>query len=89
MDELVVPPEKLAEARDIDERVKNEELLDIEVRRPTAEGDRYCNFRNIAVTGANVVDGYAVYADIHERIETTIQDTLVLARQGDTVDELR
>ena len=40
MDELVVPPEKLAEARDIDERVKNGELLDIEVRRPTAEGDR-------------------------------------------------
>ena len=40
MDELVVPPEKLAEARDIDERVKNGELLDIEVRHRTAEGDR-------------------------------------------------
>ena len=40
VDELVVPPEKLAEARDIDERVKNGELLDIEVRRRTAEGDR-------------------------------------------------
>ena len=67
VDDLIVPPEHMAEARKIDERVETGELLDIEVQRRTATGLRHFIFRNIPVTDSEIVDGYAVYTDVHEQ----------------------
>jgi len=67
VDDLVVPPDRLSEAQAIDERVQAGEPVDREVLRETADGERYFYLRNIPLTAADGIDGFAVYADIHER----------------------
>jgi PAS domain S-box-containing protein len=145
VDDLVVPPDRLSEAETIDERVRAGEFIDREVVRQTATGERQFYLRNIPLSLADGIDGFAVYADIHERkrreerlerknerlnqfvsivshdlrnplnvasarltlaredcnsehldvvesahdrIGTIIEDTLTLARQGESVDEM-
>jgi len=145
VDDLVVPPDRLSEAETIDERVRAGEHVDREVVRQTAAGERHFHLRNIPLSLADGIDGFAVYADIHERkrreqrlerknerlnqfvsivshdlrnplnvasarltlaredcdsehlevvesahdrIGTIIEDTLTLARQGESVDEM-
>ncbi len=67
VDELVAPDELLNEAAQLDERVRSGEFVDAEVRRNTAEGDRYFRFRSIELPDDDEFDGFAIYADIHER----------------------
>ena len=145
VDDLVVPPDQMTEAKEIDERVRAGESVDRVVLRQTADGQRYFSLRNIPLSLEEGIDGFAVFTDIHERkrreqalerkneqleqfvsivshdlrnplnvassrltlarddcdsehleyvasahdrIGTIIEDTLTLARQGDSVDEM-
>jgi len=68
--ELIVPPTEEAqeEAETLKRRVKDGEQVDVTVCRQTADGNRWFNFRNVAVPAVDDIDGYGVYADIHERV---------------------
>ena len=145
VDDLVVPPDQMTEAKEIDERVRAGEPVDRIMLRQTADGQRYFSLRNIPLSLEEGIDGFAVFTDIHERkrreralerknerleqfvsivshdlrnplnvassrltlarddcdsehleyvasahdrIGTIIEDTLTLARQGDSVDEM-
>jgi PAS domain S-box-containing protein len=145
VDDLVVPPDRMTEAKEIDERVRAGEPVDRIMLRQTADGQRYFSLRNIPLSLEEGIDGFAVFTDIHERkrreqalerknerleqfvsivshdlrnplnvassrltlarddcdsehleyvasahdrIGTIIEDTLTLARQGDSVDEM-
>ncbi|MFB6361449.1 MAG: PAS domain S-box protein [Halobacteriales archaeon] len=67
INELLVPPDRMAEARELDAEVQSQELVDREVRRRTADGERTFRFRNIPIESTAAPDGFAVYADITER----------------------
>ena len=145
VDDLVVPSDRMTEAKEIDERVRAGESVDRVVLRQTADGQHYFSLRNIPLSLEEGIDGFAVFTDIHERkrreqalerknerleqfvsivshdlrnplnvassrltlarddcdsehleyvasahdrIGTIIEDTLTLARQGDSVDEM-
>ncbi|MFW6003219.1 MAG: PAS domain-containing protein, partial [Halanaeroarchaeum sp.] len=66
---LIVPEEKLDEAKDIDERSRRDDLIDQEVRRQTADGVQTFLLRNIPIEGTTGPDLYWVYVDITERIQ--------------------
>jgi len=83
IDDLIVPPDRLEEARELDERVRAGELIDRELRREAADGERCFHFRNIPCPGGEDVDGFAVYADVTERVERERQ----LERQNDRLEE--
>ena len=69
IDDLIVPPDRLSEARTLDERVQAGELIDRQIQREAADGERCFQFRNIPCPGGEDVDGFAVYADSTERVE--------------------
>jgi PAS domain S-box-containing protein len=83
VDDLVVPAEKQEEAKQIDERVKDGQLLDKQVRRKTANGERTFTFRNIPYREGKEIDGFAVYNDINKRVERERK----LRRQNERLDE--
>jgi len=68
VDDLLVPPEKTAEATELGEQVRAGEPLDTEVRRQTVDGQRWFTLRNVSTPGVDDVDGYAIYTDINERV---------------------
>jgi PAS domain S-box-containing protein len=65
VDDLIVPSERLEEARDIDRRVREGRFVDEEVRRLTADGTRHFTFRNIPIEEG--AEGFAVYIDVEDR----------------------
>jgi PAS domain S-box-containing protein len=67
VDDLVVPPDRREEAEEIDERVREGEHVDRELRRRTADGVGDFWFRNIQVHDDPDLDGFAVYSDVSER----------------------
>jgi PAS domain S-box-containing protein len=83
IDDLIVPPDQLSEARTLDERVQAGKLIDRQIQREAADGERCFQFRNIPCPGGEDVDGFAVYADITERVERERQ----LERQNERLDE--
>ncbi|MFC7057546.1 sensor histidine kinase [Halovenus salina] len=83
VDDLIVPAEKQQEAEQIDRRVENGELLDKQVRRQTADGERVFNFRNIPSQSGTKTEGFAVYNDINKRVEREKR----LVRQNERLDE--
>ena len=68
--DLVVPPTEHAQqqAERLKQRVKSGEQVDAVVRRQTADSTRWFNLRNVSVPGVDDIDGYVVYADVHERV---------------------
>jgi PAS domain S-box-containing protein len=84
VDDLVVPPEKLDEARDIDRRVRKGVFVDEVLRRQTGDGERYFNFRNIPIPDeGESEDGFAVYIDIGDRKRREEE----LRRQNERLEE--
>jgi PAS domain S-box-containing protein len=83
IDDLIVPAKKAQEAKEIDRRVKEGDLLDRQVRRRTADGQRVFNFRNIPSQSTDAVEGFAVYNDINARVEREER----LERQNEHLDE--
>jgi len=69
IDELIVPSENMAEAMELDQRVKHGEYVDETVRRKANDGNRYFEFRNIHSPPESEVDGFAVYLDVDEQFE--------------------
>lgn len=70
INELVVPPGYREEAQEIDDRVRQGEHVDVEVRRQAADGElRDFLFRNIPIPDADSERGYAIYTDITGRKE--------------------
>lgn len=67
--DLILPPERADEGWQLNERVKEGRRLDVEIRRQTVDGDRYFVFRNIPMAEPDDIDGFAVYADVHDRKE--------------------
>ena len=82
VDDLIVPPERLDEAREIDNRVSEGEFVDEVLRREAADGPRYFKFRNIPIPTEDGADGFGVYIDIHDR-KRHEQD---LERQNERLD---
>ena len=68
VDDLIVPEGRRAEAERIDRRVRAGDRVDEHLRRRTADGIRDFRFRNIEVPDDDAVDGYAIYADITDRV---------------------
>lgn len=83
IDDLIVPEEKKEEAKQIDQHVQDGKLIDQRVSRMTADGLRTFNFRNIPYRDGEHVDGFAVYNDIHRRVERERE----LERQNERLDE--
>ncbi|MEF8784064.1 MAG: PAS domain S-box protein [Haloarculaceae archaeon] len=67
IDSLLVPPDRQAEAAQIDDRVKTGDSVDEILQRQTKEGMRDFRFRNILLSDDDAIDGYAIYADVTER----------------------
>jgi PAS domain S-box-containing protein len=67
LNDLIVPPESLDTARQIDAQAKAGDPVDREVRRETVDGTRDFLLRSIPVHGE--VDYYGVYRDVTERRE--------------------
>jgi len=69
VNDMIVPAGHRDESEQIDQRIDAGELVDREVTRRTASGNRIFNLRNIPVSAGDGIDGFAVYADITERTE--------------------
>jgi len=69
VDDVIVPPEKQEEAQHLDQKVKQGGLVDEHVDRQTTDGTRHFHFRNIPYLEGDEIDGFAVYADITERVQ--------------------
>lgn len=69
IDELVAPEDRREEATRLDERVRAGEFVDAEVIRLTTNGERHFRFRNIELPEDDEFDGFAIYADIHDRTQ--------------------
>lgn len=67
VDSLLVPSDQQPEATRIDDRVKAGDSVDAILQRRTRSGMRDFRFRNIPLSADDVIDGYAIYADITER----------------------
>ncbi len=67
INDLIVPPSEMDDARGIDEAVHAGAVVDEEVRRRTTTGDRTFKFRDIPLDFEDGPDGYAVYIDISAR----------------------
>ncbi len=67
VNDLIVPESDLNRASDIDERARQGDHVDAEVRRKTVDGFRDFVLRSIPVDGE--VDFYGIYRDITERKE--------------------
>ncbi|MFC7072002.1 PAS domain S-box protein [Halovenus rubra] len=83
IDDLIVPVDKQSEAKQLDERVQQGELIDDEVRRKTTDGVRTFKFRNIPYKGDAAIDGFGVYNNINERVKHERE----LTRQNERLDE--
>jgi len=68
VDDLIVPSNMREEAERIDERVRAGDLVDEHLRRRTADGIREFRFRHVGFPEGDGVDGYAIYADITDRV---------------------
>ncbi|MDY6764352.1 MAG: PAS domain-containing protein [Halobacteria archaeon] len=70
LDDLVVPPDKENEAKDLNEKVDQGNRLEVEVRRKTSEGLRDFLLRSAPLRSSKEnTEGYALYIDITERKE--------------------
>lgn len=67
VNDLIVPSGGMEKATDIDQQVVDGNIVDVEVRRQTASGDRNFNVRSIPVDLEVGPDSFVVYVDIHER----------------------
>ncbi len=73
VDDLIVPPDRRAEAARVDERVRNGDAVDELLRRQASDGLRTFRFRNIPLSDDGDIDGYAIYADVTERVRREAQ----------------
>lgn len=85
INEIIVPPEKIRDARRLDLRVRRNELIDEEIIRLTEEGPRHFLFRNIPIPGETDPDTYGVYVDITEikEAEGELRESIRLHRVVD------
>lgn len=67
VDELIVPSDRIDEAKHLDDRVQRGDYVDEELVRRTADGPRQFRFRNITLHNDEKYDGFGVYADIEDR----------------------
>ncbi|MFD1647151.1 sensor histidine kinase [Haloarchaeobius litoreus] len=82
LDEVVLPPSRRTEGRDINRRVANGERVETEVRRFAADEVRTFLLRSVAVTRGSD-RAYFVYTDVTERRERERE----LQRQNERLDE--
>lgn len=73
VNELIVPEGMADKAEAIDEQVKEDVLIDVEVRREVNSGLRYFNLRDIPVPVAGSPDAFTVYNDITEQKERQLE----------------
>jgi len=83
VDDLVVPPDRREEARRVDQRVRDGEAVDELLRRRTTDGLRTFRFRNVRLSDDESIDGYAVYADVTDRVRRERE----LQRQNERLEE--
>jgi PAS domain S-box-containing protein len=70
LEEYLVPPEKRAEATDINERMRADEVVERKIQRSTASSFRTFVLKGIPVEStARNVDAYAIYTDITKEQE--------------------
>ncbi|MFW5938625.1 MAG: PAS domain S-box protein, partial [Halanaeroarchaeum sp.] len=67
LNDLIVPPEKRTEAKSLDDRLQERDLIDREVVRSAADGQRDFVLRTITLSDEHELDTYAVYIDVSER----------------------
>lgn len=85
LDNWIVPENRAAEARSLNQRVLAGDQLDAEVRRRTTEGDQDFLLRNAGLPSSDGrVRGYVIYVDITDRKEYE----RVVARLHDSTREL-
>jgi len=95
VNDVIVPAGHRDESEHIDQQVDAGELVDREVTRRTASGNRIFNLRNIPVSAGGGIDGFAVYTDITDRtlrereleryetiVETMPMGVFVVDREG-------
>ncbi|PSP80834.1 hypothetical protein BRC81_01750 [Halobacteriales archaeon QS_1_68_20] len=83
LDDYIVPPDRQAEADDLNENVADGQLLEAEVRRMTADGIRTFMLRDAPIDSTDGVRGFAIYADITDRVERERE----LQRQNERLEE--
>ncbi|MEF8783700.1 MAG: PAS domain S-box protein [Haloarculaceae archaeon] len=68
LDALVVPPDRAEQAEEINARVRENEIFQVEVERETADGLGTFNLLSVPLSpGTSPARGFAVYRDITER----------------------
>ncbi|PSP74320.1 HTR-like protein, partial [Halobacteriales archaeon QH_9_66_26] len=70
LDDYIVPSDRMGEAREIDRRVAENEYVEREVRRRTADGElRDFLFRSVPIEQGDITEAFGIYTDITERRE--------------------
>ncbi len=67
LNEYVVPPDREHEGEEIDERIVEGDPVNREVRRSTADGERYFLFRSVPYQQGDSKRGIGIYTDITDR----------------------
>jgi PAS domain S-box-containing protein len=83
VDDLIVPQDHEVEANEIDERVRNGEMVDEILERKTTDGLRTFRFRNVRLSDDEAIDGYGIYADVTDRVRRERE----LQRQNERLEE--
>jgi PAS domain S-box-containing protein len=83
LDDVIVPPRDLTDARTYNERIQAGESLHAEVRRETVDGVRDFLLHVVPRSREAATVGYAIYTDITERREHERE----LARQNERLEE--
>ena len=71
LDGHIVPDDEQSDAREINRRVREGELAELEVRRETADGHRWFLLRPAPYRLDDEARGYAMYIDVTERVVST------------------
>lgn len=66
VNDLIVPPDEAKTARNLDDRVMDGDLLDVEIQRLTKDGPREFELRTIHIEDEDGAEIFAVYNDITE-----------------------
>ena len=70
LDDYIVPSDRMGEAKEIDRRVTENEYVEREVRRRTADGElREFLFRSVPIDQGDTTEAFGIYTDITERRE--------------------
>ena len=70
LDDYIIPSDRMSEAREIDRSVAENEYVEREVRRRTADGElREFLFRSVPIEQGDTTEAFGIYTDITERRE--------------------